>query len=166
VDFSFSTGGGAGTSIFDGLITEAAHRLEASLFAETGGDFFNTSASSNTEEGATTGGVCSAGAFGDTGDAGRNLNSLFIDPFLLSLFSTFMFCTLCGVGTEAVALVGLVDARSRRTVSVVGSSSAPSGVGSNWRGLNLLAVEGCLMKLEAGGVPGADVRKGGGIEER
>jgi len=163
VDFSFSTGGGAGTSIFDGLITEAC-RLEAS-FAETGGDFFNDSASSNAEQ-AATGGVCSAGAFGDTSDAGGNLNSLFIDPFLLFLFSTFMFCTLCGVGAEAVALVGLVDARSRRTVSVVGSSSASSGVGSNWWGLNSLAVEGWLTKLEAGGVLGADVREGGGIEER
>jgi hypothetical protein len=93
------------------------------------------------------------------------LNSLFIDPFLLFLFSTFMFCTLCGVGAEA-ALVGLVVARSRRTVCVVGSSSASSGVGSNWRGLNSLAEDGWLTKLEAGGVPGADVREGGGIEER
>ena len=94
------------------------------------------------------------------------MNSLFIDPFLLFLFSTFMFCMLCCVGTEAVALVGLVDARSRHTVSVVGSSSASSGIGLNWRGLNSLAVEGWLTKLEAGGVPGADVREGGGIEER
>jgi len=54
-------------------------------------------------------------------------------------------------------LVGLVNAHSRCTVSVVGSSSASSGVGSNWRGLNSLAVEGWLTKLEAGGVPGADV---------
>ena len=94
------------------------------------------------------------------------MNSLFIDPFLLFLFSTFMFCMLCCVGTEAVALVGLVDAHSRHTVSVVGSSSASSGIGLNWRGLNSLAVEGWLTKLEAGGVPGADVREGGGIEER
>jgi len=164
VDFSFSTGGGAGTSIFDGLITEV-RRLEASFFSETGGDFFNGSASSNTAEGAAVGGVCSAGAFGDTGDAEGNLNSLFIDLFLLFLFSTFMFCMLCGVGAEAVALVGLVDARSRCTVYVVGSSSASSGVGLNWRGLNSLAVEGWLTKLKAGGVPGADVREGGGIEE-
>jgi hypothetical protein len=87
------------------------------------------------------------------------LNSLFIDPFLLFLFSTFMFCMLCGVRAEA-ALVGLVVARSRHTVCVVGSSSASSGVGSNWRGLNSLAEEGWLTKLEA------DVREGGGIEER
>ena len=33
MDFSFSTGGGAGTSIFDGLITEV-RRLEASFLSE------------------------------------------------------------------------------------------------------------------------------------
>jgi hypothetical protein len=103
MDFSFSTGGGAGTSIFDGVITEA-RRLEASLFAQAGGDFFNDSASSNAKGGMTVGGICSAGAFGDTGDAGGNLNFLFIDPFLLFLFSIFMFCMLCGVGMGAVAL--------------------------------------------------------------
>jgi hypothetical protein len=93
------------------------------------------------------------------------LNSLFIDPFLLFLFSTFMFCMLCGVGAEA-ALVGLVVARSRCTVCVVGSLLASSGVGSNWRGLNSLAEEGWLTKLKAGGVPGVDVQEGSGIEER
>ena len=94
------------------------------------------------------------------------MNSLFINLFLLFLFLISTFCTLCGVGTGAVALVGLVDARSRRTVFVGGSSSASSGVGSNWQGLNSLVEEGWLTKLEAGGVPGADVREGGGIEER
>jgi hypothetical protein len=167
VDFSFSTGGGAGTSIFNGVITEA-RRLKASFFAETGGNFFNSSASSNAEGGTTAGGVYFAGAFGDTGDTGGNLNSLFIDPFLLFLFSTFTFCTLCDVGTGAIALVGLVDARSRRMVSVVGSSSASasSGVGSNWRSLNTLAEKGWLTKLGACEVPSADVREGHGIEEQ
>jgi hypothetical protein len=97
MDFSFSTGGGAGTSILDGVIMEAG-RPEASLFADAGRDFFNASESSNAEEGTAAGGVCSAGAFGDTGDVGGNLNSLFIDPFLLFLFSTFMFCTLAVSG--------------------------------------------------------------------
>ena len=94
------------------------------------------------------------------------MNSLFINLFLLFLFLIFTFCTLCGVGTGAVALVRLVDARSRCMVFVVGSSSASSGVGSSRRGLNSLVEEGWLTKLEARGVPGADVREGGGIEER
>ena len=51
MDFSFSTGGGAETSKFDRVIKEA-HRLKARLFAETGGDFFNGSASSNIDKGA------------------------------------------------------------------------------------------------------------------
>ena len=72
---------------------------------------------------------------------------------------------LCGVRTGAVALVGFVNACSRRTVSVVGSSSGSSGVGSNWQGLNSLAEEGWLTKLDAGGLPGMDVQEGDGIEE-
>ena len=130
MNFFFSTGGHAGTSIFDGV----AHQLKASLFSEILQWFSVT----NAEEGAAVGGICSAGAFGDTGDAGENLNFLFINLFLLFQFSTFMFCMLCGVGTEAVALVRLVDACLRHTVSVVGSSLASSGIGLNWQGLNSL----------------------------
>ena len=111
-----------------------ARQLEASLFSEILQWFSIT----NAEKGAAVGGVCSAGAFGDTGDAGKNLNFLFINLFLLFQFSTFMFCMLCGVRTEAVALVRLVDACSRHTVSVVESSLASSGIGLNWQGLNSL----------------------------
>jgi len=68
-----------------------------------------------------------------------------------------MFCMLCGVRTEAVALVRLVDACSRHTVSVVESSLASFGIGLNWQGLNSLVEEGWLTKLKVGGVPGADV---------
>jgi len=130
-----------------------------SIRVGTGGDFFNGSASSNDDGGTAAAAAAAGAAFGDIGDVGGNLNSLFIDPFLLFLFSAFMSFTFCGV-------VGLAAARSRRTVCVLGSSSASSGVGSNWRGLNSLAEEGWLTKLEAGGVPGAVAREGGGIEER
>ena len=61
IDFSFSTSGGAGTSILDGVIIEAG-RFEASLVAETG-DFFNGSISSNAEEGTVAGSVCAAGGW-------------------------------------------------------------------------------------------------------
>src|SRR6266567_7531842 len=98
IDFSFSTGGGAGTSILDAAIT-AGRPLELSSESSRAGGlagFFNGAASSNAEgwssdaEERTAAGV---GAGGDAGEVGGNLNSLFIDPFLLFLCSAFMCCT-------------------------------------------------------------------------
>lgn len=116
MDRSFSTGGGAGTSILAGLITDdrfgACSRSAGGVAADlsstdAGGEVFVGVAFPSATEG--TVGV-------NVGDVGGNLNSLFMVPVRLFLFSE----------TE----VGVVAVLCRSTVWVSGSSSLSSNVGS------------------------------------